>query len=254
MKNRTELYEAVTTALNCTFPAVLRCRSSDSYEQLHSYAVYEQWYNAELVMHFRREVHGSEFDGEWTRVRGEAQIGATGRRADWAILAWDTPATPVRHFDAKDVLAVGETKIIGLAAAGCGDKAESQKIATLGQQVNHDALAHCVCFAYLVLPCWSRRRHSLDDSALTSLESYIRRIRDQFRINAGREHVQIITGWFGIEETPQESSADDNRFALLQLLLRRPPGGAWEPVKPPRQHQLSSYIAVGEARTPAQVC
>lgn len=47
----TQLIDAVTTALNCPFPAVLRTRSWYALECLHDYASYEQWYNAEVVMH-----------------------------------------------------------------------------------------------------------------------------------------------------------------------------------------------------------
>ena len=175
MTDKRELANALTTALNRTFPAVLRTRSWDAYEQLHSYAKYEQWYNAELIMHLRRELHGSRFDAEWVRVRGEAPIGTRSQRADWAILKWKPSYASGRCFDPKHVLAVGETKVVGLAAAGSGDHAESQKIARLAEQLNHDDLSECLRFAYLVLPCWQRRGRSLDDSARTSLQDYRKR-------------------------------------------------------------------------------
>lgn len=255
MNERSKLDEAVTTALNSTFPAVLRCRSADSYEQLHAYAVYEQWYNAEILMHLRREVSGSEFDGNCVRVRGEASIGTRDRRVDWAILPWNVPDTPTRCFDPQEVLAVAETKVVRLAAAGCGDTSEGQKIVTLGHQVNDDIPKHCLCFAHLVLPCWSRAKSNLDESALESLEDRVfSKVKEAFSLKVGMEHVQVIIGWFGCEEKSQQSDVNDSRFALLQLLLRRPPGAEWEAVQPLAQHRLSAYMAVDEAKTSAAVC
>ena len=255
MNDGSQLKAAITTTVNCTFPAVLRTRSWDAYEQLHSYASYEQWYNAELLMHFRRELHGSQFDDQWVCVRGEAPIETKNQRADWAFLKWEPSYAAGRCFARKDVFAAGETKVIGLAAAGSGANEERQKIARLAEQLGHDSLSQCLCFAYFVLPCWNRRPQNLDDSVRKSLEDYLfPGVAEQFQVEANAQHLQIITGSFGTEKASQESGANDPRFALLQMVLCRTPEGQWEAVEPPVQHRLSSYLAAIEARTPAPAC
>lgn len=255
MNNQKDLDRAITTALNITFPAVLRTRSWDAYKQLHGYPSYEQWYNAELIMHFRTELYGAEFDGECVCVRGEAPIESKKLQADWAILKWEPSFASGRCFEPRDVLAVGETKIIGLAAAGSGNSTESGKMASLARKLNDPVLANCPCFAYVVLPCLRKRGHGLDFSARSSLDQwFFPSVHEEFEIDATMQHVQIITGWFGFDEPSHESNADDTRFALLQLLLRKPPGEGWEAVDPPMQHRLSSYLASSEAQTPVQAC
>lgn len=255
MTDRSQLADALTTALNGTFPAVMRTRSWEAYEQLHSYPSYEQWYNAELIMHLRREVHGSRFDADWVCVRGEAPIGTRSHRADWAILQWEPRYASGRCFDPKHVLAVGETKVVGLGAAGSGNQEESLKVARLAEQLENDALSDSLRFAYLVLPCWQGSGRSLGDSARRSLhDCLLPRISEKFRVEANMTHMQVITGWLGIEETSPESKANESRFALLQLLLCRPPAGRWEAVEPPAQHQFSSYVAAIKSTVPATTC
>ena len=251
---RPELSEALTDALNRTLPAVLRCRSAESYQQLHSYALYEQWYNAEVIMHLRREVQGSCYDGDWVRVRGEAPLETKARRADWAIVPWDSSNCTPRCFDANEVYAFGETKVVGLGAAGYGTKSEAQKIITLGEQTGKDTLRSCLCFAHLILPCWGRKKTNLTDASLESLaKCAFPAVRDTFDLEIGLEHVQCILGWFGHEEAPDPTMADAE-FALTQLLLRRPADGGWEVVMPPQQHQLSAYLTAKQNKAFAAAC
>ena len=206
------------------------------------------------MMHMRREVQGSRYDGDWVRVRGEAPLETMARRADWAIVPWDSPNSAPHCFDPSEVYAFAETKVVGLAAAGYGPKSEAQKIITLGEQTGKKTLRSCMCFAHLILPCWGRRKRNLTDASLESLREYaLPAVRKNFDVEVGLEHVQCILGWFGHEETPDPAMADAE-FALTQLLLRRPANGEWEVITPPKQHRLSEYITAKQNKAFAACC
>lgn len=251
----TQLADALTTALNCTFPAILRTHSWYALERLHGYATYEQWYNGEVVMHLGREVNGTEFDGEWVCVRGEAPVATRSRRLDWAILKYDCNERSAESIDPKDVLVAGETKVVGLGSAGQGPMTEGLKVDTAAAQLNVHSLHSCLRFAHFILPCWQKRgkTQSLDKTTLDSLNRYvIPKISDRelFNVNVTLADVQIVTGWYGTESDSGQSNAANQSFALLQLLLRQLPGRTWEVVQPPVQHRLSSYVTRPENASP----
>jgi hypothetical protein len=225
---RNEIYGAVETALNVTFPAYLRAQSWSALDFLHvdydsSHLTY--WVNTSLVFHLSRELAAGEFDEEWLSVHGPS---SQPFELDWAVTVADDKFCKARIADSAQTYVAGLTRVLTFfKSVGCGEK-------TLRSAVEHvtdrrrSELFHCHYFAYVAIVCHRDESSPLREFVLRLCREYM-----------SEGELQVVVGYPWLLETSEKHEDDWNTFAVLQLVLARPTGtDRWNRIPSPKQHRL----------------
>ena len=220
MQSRKDLASVVERKLNLTLPAVLRGRSVEAYQQLHKYAKYEQWYNAELIMHLQAELGDCWVGDRTIRVRGEACI--AGRKVDWAFVASDA-RDDAHRFTPDEVLAFGESKVCW--------SSETALFETLLSQVGSEPAYACPRFGYVVVPSDNPK---LLAARVSDLDRHFRGATGS-KEKLGAQHLQVISGY-------PFPGANEHGFCLTQIVFRHDPPADWRVLCAPLEHAFPEEL------------
>jgi len=219
---------AVETALNLTFPAVLRAQSWSAFDFLHADYDCGAWFKTSLVLHLSREIGGGYFGRRPLRsVYCPKESTSSLFGYDWAITVADDERYRARFTSPKDICVAGLTRVIAFEHPSD----ESHK--TLEDEVNDVArhrdptLIDCQRFAYIAIIC----NREKSDSLKTVITKHCRGFGGD---------LQVIAGYPWGDSTSDDVKKYWNCFAVLQLVLASGPGeDFWKPLVPQIQHRLS---------------